>query len=106
MKRKEAAFLVAQAAIVVGVLVLLALPLQSANEAKVSASSTVSGGTLAFVSGISPDGLQLEVALNSSSAQSHGAISAQVEVVNTLNRNVSISQLVQNQNITRWNNDD
>jgi hypothetical protein len=40
MKRKEGAFVVAQAAIFVGVIALVSLPVQSANEMQVSTSST------------------------------------------------------------------
>jgi hypothetical protein len=40
MKRKEGAFAVAQAAIFVGVIALVALPVQSANQTQVSTSST------------------------------------------------------------------
>jgi hypothetical protein len=106
MKRKEGAFAVVQAAIFVGVIALVALPALSANQTQVSTSSTSSEGQLAFLSEVSPQGLQLSVTLNSSSAQSHGAIRASVEVLNTLNRNVSFSGVAQNQNIPEWNGDD
>jgi len=106
MKRKEGAFVVAQAAIFVGVIALVALPAQSANQRQVSTSSTSSEGPLAFTSGVSPQGLQLRVTLNSSSVQSHEAIQASVEVFNTLNRNVSFSGVAENQNISEWNGDD
>jgi hypothetical protein len=42
MRRKEAGFIAAQAAIFVGVLVLVSLPVQSTNEQQASKSSTVS----------------------------------------------------------------
>lgn len=83
MRRKEAGFVAAQAAIFVGVIALVSLPVQSTNGV--------------------PQGLQLRVTLSSSSVQSHGAISARVEVFNTLDRNVSFSGLVQNQKISGWN---
>src|SRR3984885_1219407 len=105
MRRKEAGFIVAQAAIFVGVIALVSLPIQFANEQQVSTSSAV-GRSLVFTSGVSPQGLQLEVTLNSSSIQSHGAISGKVEVLNTLDRNVSLSGLAQDQNISEWNGDD
>jgi hypothetical protein len=98
MKRKEAAFAVAQVAIFVGVLVLVSLPVQSTNEQQVSTSSAA--GSLAFTSGVSPQGLQLKMSLNSTSIPSHGALSAQIEVVNTLNHDVSISMPGYNQTIT------
>jgi len=105
MRRKEAGFIVAQAAIFVGVIALVSLPVQSTNQQQVSTSSAVAG-SLEFTSGVSPQGLQLEVTLNSSSVQSHGAISARVEAFNTLDRNVSLSGLAQNQNILDWSGDD
>ena len=52
---------------------------------------TADEGPLLYTSSVSPDGLQLNVVLNSSSIQSHGALTAQIELVNTLNRNVSAS---------------
>jgi hypothetical protein len=105
MRRKEAGFVAAQAAILVGVIALVALPALSTNEQQVLTSSAVAG-SVAFTSRVSPQGIQLEVTLNSSSVQSHGAISARVEAFNTLDRNVSLSGLVQNQNISEWSGDD
>jgi hypothetical protein len=106
MKRKEGAFVVAQAAIFVGVIALIALPAQSVNQMQVETTSTSSGGQLAFTSGVSPQGLQLRVMLNSSSVRSHGVLLASVEVHNTVNRNVSFSGVSENQNISEWNYDD
>jgi hypothetical protein len=106
MKRKEGAFVVAQAAIFVGVIALVALPAQSVNQVQVETTSTSSGGQLAFTSGVSPQGLQLRVMLNSSSIQSHGVLRASVEVLNTVNRNVSFSAVSENQNFSEWNGDD
>ena len=106
MKRKEGAFVVAQAAIFVGVIALIALPAQSINQMQVETTSTSSGGQLAFTSGVSPQGLQLRVMLNSSGIRSHGVLLASVEVHNTVNRNVSFSGVSENQNISEWNYDD
>jgi hypothetical protein len=106
MKRKEGAFVVAQAAIFVGVIALVALPALSANQMQAATTSTSSGGQLSFTSGVSPQGLQLRVMLNSSSVQSHGVVLASVEVFNRLNRNVSFSGVSENQNISEWNYDD
>jgi hypothetical protein len=101
MRRKEGAFMVVQAAIVVAVLALVSLPVSSTNEQQVSTTSTVNEEQQVwFSSGVSPDGLQLRMVLNSTSIQSHGALSAQIEVVNTLNHNVSISMPSYNQTIT------
>jgi hypothetical protein len=106
MKRKEGAFVVAQAAIFVGVIALVALPAQSANQMQAATTSTSSGGQPAVLSGVSPQGLQLRVMLNSSSVQSHGVVLASVEVFNTLDRNVSFSGVSENQNISEWSYDD
>jgi hypothetical protein len=106
MRRKEAGFVAAQAAIFVGVIALVALPAQSANQIQAETTSTSSGGQLAFLSGVSPQGLQLRVMLNSSSVQSHGLLRASVEVLNTVDRNVSFSGVPENQNISEWNGDD
>lgn len=56
-----------------------------------ASSIGVSGGPSLYVSGVSPTGIELEMALNTSSIQSHGALIAEIEVVNTLDRNVSLS---------------
>jgi len=106
MRRKEAGFIAAQAAIFVGVIALVSLPLQFSNNTQVSTSSTVNEGPLVFASGLAPDGLQLKMVLNATSMRYDGAITGNVTVVNTSNQNVSIPQLVQNQNITKWNSDD
>jgi len=90
--------MVAQAAIVVAVLALVSLPVQSTNEQQASTSSAAAG-PLAFTSGVSPQGLQLNMRLNATSIPSHGALGAQIEVVNTLNHNVSVSMPSYNQNI-------
>ncbi len=44
--------------------------------------------------------------LNASGIQSHGVVGAQIEVLNTLSQDVSFSELVHNQNISKWNGDD
>jgi hypothetical protein len=45
----------------------------------------------AYTSGVSPDGLQLRVILNSTNIHSHGALGVQIQVVNTRDQNVSVS---------------
>jgi hypothetical protein len=64
-------------------------------------SASIGVGPLFYTSGASPEGLQLQVTLNSSSIQSDGAMTAQIELLNTLNRNVSLS-VPTNQNISAW----
>jgi len=66
---------------------------------------TPSDGPLLYTSGLSTAGLQLRVMLNSSSIPTHGAVGAQIELFNTLDQNVSLS-IVPNQNITNWDQDD
>jgi hypothetical protein len=99
MRGKQAGFIAAQAAIFVAVIALVSLPL-SANDTRSSTSSTVSEGPLGLASGVSPEGLQLKMTLNSTSIPSHGALAAQIQVVNTLNQNVSIPMPGYNQTIT------
>jgi len=75
-----------------------------------TATTTISSGVtlentpVLYTSSISPQGLQLRVTLNSSNIQSHGEVAAQIELVNTLNRNVSLT-FEANQNISAWNED-
>jgi hypothetical protein len=101
MKRKEGVFAVALAAIFVGVITLVALPSQSANEAQPSASSSANGAPLVFASGIAPDGLQLKMVLNATSMRPDGAIFGNVTVVNTSDQNATVPTQ-QSQNITSW----
>jgi hypothetical protein len=101
MKRKEGAFAVALAAIFVGVVTLVALPSQSANEAQPAASSSTNGAPLVFASGIALNGLQLKMVLNATSMRPGGAIFGNVTVVNTSHQNATV-QTQQSQNITTW----
>jgi hypothetical protein len=80
--------------------------LTTAISTTIVSSVTSSEAPLAYVSSISQEGLQLRVTLNSSSIRSHGGLTAQIEVLNTLNRNISFSALSQNQKISEWNGDD
>ena len=80
MKRKEAAFVVAQAAIFVGVIALVSLPVQSASQQQVSTSQTsdtVQGNALGS------DGLQLSVSLNASQLTKGQALQVNVSIFNT-----------------------
>jgi len=81
--------------------------LVSTITATVVSSASVSTGSSPFpeevyLSGVSPDGLQLAVLVNSSTVQRGGAVSVQMAVLNTLDSNVS-PQVVTNQNISSWN---
>jgi len=102
MKRREAVFVIAQAAVVLAVLGLVALPLQAANESQASTSSTTSPAPTIFTSAVASNGLQLKVVLNATSVRSAGAISGYVTVVNTSNQSVTISPPTQSPNLTYW----
>jgi hypothetical protein len=67
--------------------------------------ATVDNAPLLYSSAVSPDGLQLKITLNASRIQSHGAVTARIELVNTLNRNVSLP-IVANQNMSRFDGQD
>jgi hypothetical protein len=67
--------------------------------------ATVENGPLLYSSAVSPDGLQLKVTLNTSSILSHGAVTARIELLNTLNRNISLP-IVANQNMSRFDGQD
>jgi hypothetical protein len=114
MKRKEGAFWVVQALIVVGVLALVALPSQSTIEAGTSTLSTASTPTtsttlgersLVFASPVSDEGLQLRVVLNSSEIRANGTLGAQIGLYNMLDKNVSLS-VTEEQQISTWNGGD
>jgi hypothetical protein len=104
MRRKEAGFVVAQAAIFAAVIALVSLPIQSTNNTQVPTSSTVSKGPPVFTSEVAPNGLQLELSLNATTMPSDGAITGQVAVVNTSDQNVNVSTLSRSQNVTEWSN--
>jgi hypothetical protein len=92
MKRKEGAFWVVQAGIIIGVLGLVALP-----------SSTQGGGPLVFASPVSAKGLQLDLTLNATAMRFNGSITGRVTVVNKSDRNVTLSvSVAQSQNLTTW----
>jgi hypothetical protein len=74
----------------------------SDTSTTISDDVTPSSGPLLYSSGLSAAGLQLRVMLNSSTAPSHGAFGVQIELVNTLDQNVSLSVPL-NQNISKWN---
>lgn len=65
-------------------------------------------GALALSSEVSPEGLQLRITLNSSSVSSHGALAARIDLVNTLDENVSaaVPALNQSSNYCKWNQQD
>src|SRR2546427_7465365 len=56
-----------------------------------------------FSSSVSPLGLQLRVAIDATAIGRYGTLRAQTEVVNTLDRNVSIALGQVNANISAWN---
>jgi hypothetical protein len=70
-----------------------------------STMTILEGGPSVYSSGVSSDGLQLIVKLNSSSIQSHGEVAVQIELLNALSHNNSLV-VTANQNISDWNEDD
>jgi hypothetical protein len=67
----------------------------SSNYTSISSNSKVTSSnyTTAISSGVSPAGLQLKMTLNSSTIASHGTIFVQIELVNTLNQNISVGPM-------------
>jgi hypothetical protein len=102
-KLPDLAVAIVVAALIIGAGIYAASYFGTATTVTKTSTETVNEGPLLYTSGVSPEGLQLKLVLNSSSMQSHGAIAGQIVVFNTLNRNVSVSGLVQNQNISEWN---
>jgi hypothetical protein len=56
----------------------------------ISTSSLNSGPPWVYTSGVSSDGLQLRVTLNSTAIHSHEALGAEIQVINTFNHSVSV----------------
>jgi hypothetical protein len=81
MKRKEGAFAVAQAAVFAVVIVLVSLPVQSANQQQVSTSQN---SETAQGSDLGSDGLQLTTSLNASQLSPGQVLQVNVSVFNTL----------------------
>jgi hypothetical protein len=96
MKRKESVFWVAQALITIGVLGLVALP-STTSSPTLSTSSSSSQSSSSF------GGLQLRITLNASSIKTNGTIAARIELMNTGDRNVSVSAPVWNQTVPMLN---
>jgi hypothetical protein len=77
----------------------------SSTSTDQTTSSTSSTVPIVLYSTISPAGLRLQVTLNSSSVQPRGEVAVQIELLNTMNHNVSLA-LGTNQNVSTWNGDD
>ena len=60
-------------------------------------------GPSSFTSTVSPLGLQLRVAIDATAIRRYGALRVQTEVLNTLDRNVSLALGQVNANISAWN---
>lgn len=95
-KRKVAVLALAVALLVVGTLVAYTYT-GTSGKSETSLSSTGSSTSVTsnqltfFNSSISPDGLQIEVALNTTSLREGRGLSAEVFLTNTLARNVSLA---------------
>jgi hypothetical protein len=61
----------------------------------------VNGWPLEYISGVSPDGLQLAISLNSTTLLPRGIVRAQIILTNTLSHNVSLA-VPPDQNISDW----
>ncbi len=94
LRRKESAFILAQVVITLAVLALVSIP-------AVSRLST-NDGSVVFSSGVSPDGLQLEMALNSTAMRVNGSIGGHVSVVNTLGTDVTVVVPEPSQKMSDW----
>ena len=66
---------------------------------------TTKAGLVLYTSSVSSDGLQLRVMLNSSTINPRGEVTVNIELLNTLNRNVSLG-VVNNDNISAWDGTD
>ena len=62
-----------------------------------------SSHAVSFSSSVSPLGLKLSVALNATAIRRYGTLGVQIEVLNTLDHNVSIALGPVNANISAWN---
>jgi hypothetical protein len=93
------------AALIIGAGIYASVYFGKAATSTQTSTITESNGPLFYTSGVSPEGLQLQVRLNSSIMQSHGALAAQIELLNTLNRNVSLAVLP-NANMSGWDEAD
>jgi hypothetical protein len=71
----------------------------------VATTVTVQAGQVLYTSSVSSDGLQLRVTLNSSTIGPKGEITVLMEVLNTMDRNVSLG-VVTNDNISAWDGTD
>jgi len=100
LKAKTSAYIVAQAIAVAVVLALISLPLESPTLPTESTNDL----SAIFLSGVSPDGLQLEMALNSTTMRANGSIGGQVSVINTLGGGVTVGLPEPSQNMSSWIN--
>jgi hypothetical protein len=75
----------------------------STNSSSTSSNAMASGNqSVLYTSEDSPDGLQLEMVVNSTTMRVNGSISGDVAVVNTLATNVTVSVPGPSQNMSNW----
>ena len=90
--------------VVITVIVVSGLAFVSSMNGTKPTAGSVSQAT--FYSGVSPQGLQLQIKLNASEVPPGGALQAHVLLVNTLSRSVTLHPNFANPNIDSWNWDD
>jgi hypothetical protein len=77
--------------------------IKPSSQSVQSTTYTVGEQSATFYSNPSPDGLQLQIRLNSTEIQPGGALTGQVSLLNTLGTNVSLTpNFSANPNIIRW----
>lgn len=76
-------------------------PSETTATSLTSTASSASTQTGSSTSGVSPDVLQLQVMLNSTTVGEHGSVAVQIRLVNTLDRNATLA-VVPNQTIAGW----
>jgi hypothetical protein len=79
------------------------VPFMKPSSESVQPTTYTAGEPATFYSNASPDGLQLQIRLNSTGIQVGGALTGQVYLFNTLDTNVSLSvNFSANPNIIKW----
>lgn len=78
------------------------LPLSVSATASVSASISSSSSQ----NSSAPGGLRLTIVLNSTSIQWHGNLTAEIELTNTLDQNLTVALPSPSQSVLEWNGDD
>ena len=98
---------VAASFVVIAVIVVGGLAFVSMMNGPSNRSATGSGSETTFYSGVSSQGLRLQIMLNASEVSQGGALQAHMLLVNTLPENLTLHpNFTANPNIDQWNWDD